>query len=269
MTYQGVSALINIYFNVVANAAMGVSNTITNTVNSFVTNFQVAFNPQITKYYVKRDTEKLNKLALRASRYSGFLVLIFLVPICLEIKNVLTVWLGVYPVYAPEFCVLTLMDIYIGAVAAPLWMILCSDVHIRSYQMAISAVISLNFLGSWILLSCGLPPYIVVAVRIGVNVLAVTVRLVMVKRRIASFETGRWLMDVAVWPLCMMVVPAAVGYGLSLCRYASVWGELVSVAGVSAVLMAGFIFVIGLTKEEKLLVKGKVEKVLGCRCTKN
>ena len=33
------------------------------------------------KYYVSKETEKLNRLSQRASRYSGYLVLIFLLPI--------------------------------------------------------------------------------------------------------------------------------------------------------------------------------------------
>ncbi len=102
LSLQGVTILVNTFSTVAANAAMGISNQITNVVLSFVTSFQVAFHPQITKQYVSGNFDELNNLIIRTSRYSAYLVLIFLVPICCQIDNFLGVWLGDYPQYAVE-----------------------------------------------------------------------------------------------------------------------------------------------------------------------
>ena len=79
LTNQGVTVLVNMFFNVAANAAMGVSNQITHIVSNFVSNFQIAFNPQITKLYVSKETDELIKLANRCSRISSYLVLVFII----------------------------------------------------------------------------------------------------------------------------------------------------------------------------------------------
>ena len=145
-TNQGVSVLINIYHNVAVNAAMGVSSQITSIVNQFVSNFQVAFNPQIIKSYNREDYSFVNSLVIRSSKISSFLLIIFFVPLLFETSNVLQLWLGNYPKYAVEFCILTLCCIYIETICNPLWTVVYAQTNIKKYQINISTIYSLTFL---------------------------------------------------------------------------------------------------------------------------
>lgn len=176
-TNQGVGVLINVYSGVVVNAAMGISNSVIGVVNNFVTNFQVAFNPQIIKLYTTQEFDKLKHLTYRSAKMSSFLVLIFLTPLIFEIHNVLSLWIGEYPQYAPEFVVLTLFCVYFEAISAPLWMVAYSNNDIKKYQLAISVVYSLNFVLSWIFLYWGAIPYVVLIIRLIVFIVLLIIRL--------------------------------------------------------------------------------------------
>ena len=259
---QGVSVLVNMFFTVAANAAMGISNQITNVVNNFVTNFQVAFNPQITKQYVSKDYEELNKLALRSSRYSSYLVLIFFVPICCQISNFLTIWLGDYPKYAVEFCILTLVGIFFDAIAAPLWMIMCSDKDVKKYQIVMSSLYAFNFIGAWIFLSLGWPPYGVIFARIIVSFCAIIARLKLIKERVPSFPSRVWIKESLIQSLIIMAIPFVFYLGINKIIIDSVIIELLVKGALVFILTCTTIFFVGFTKGEKDIVNKKTYALL-------
>lgn len=262
LTNQGVNMLINIFVGVAANAAMGISNTITNIVSQFVSNFQVAFNPQITKYYVAGDANNLNQLIYRASRYSSLLVLIFLIPIIFQAKTFLSLWLGNYPEYSVQFCILTVFCIYCEALSGPLWMVMGSDTNIKRYQTIISAIFSLNFIGSWILLYIGYPPYNVITVRLFVNILLIIARLLLCKQKIATFSIRKWLYDTFLRSIGIAVVPTLTGFTLYNIVYPNKIIEFIVVCSTIIFITLVGIFLIGFNLGERRLVINKINSIL-------
>lgn len=258
LTNQGVTVLVNMFFTVAANAAMGVSNQITHIVNNFVTNFQVAFNPQITKQFVSNDFDEMNKLAIRSSRYSSYLVLIFLIPISCQIENFLGIWLGDYPQYSVEFCILTLIGIYLDAIAAPLWMILCSDKNVRKYQIVISAIYSFNFIGAWILLKCGLPPYSVIIARIFIYGVAIVARLLLVKEKVSTFSIWAWFSSVVLKSTLLAIIPLVCYVGIFKLPIQNAIAELIVKGGLAFIITGISIFLLGLNYNERLFLLKKI-----------
>lgn len=260
LTSQGVSMLVNVFFSVAANAAMGISNQITNVVHQFVSNFQVAFQPQITKQYVTRQYDSLNTLALRASRFSSYLVLIFLVPIAFQIDNFLCIWLGDYPEFAVEFCLLTLLCIFIDSISAPLWMVAMADNHIKKYQIIISIIYSFNFIGAWFVLKLGCAPYSVIIVRCFVYIVAFFVRLFYINEKIPNFSLLKWLHNSVFETLKIIIIPIVIMTLLAKIQFINMYLELLAMAGSAFVLMVTSIFVFGLNKEERKLIKSFIIK---------
>lgn len=107
---QGIDILINLFFGVTLNAARGIANQVNNIVQGFVSNFMTALNPQITKSYAKGDFEYLQRLVFQGAKYSYFLMLFFALPLCLETKQILVLWLKIIPEYAVPFVRLTLIS---------------------------------------------------------------------------------------------------------------------------------------------------------------
>lgn len=259
LTNQGVTILVNMFFTVAANAAMGVSNQITNIVNNFVTNFQVAFNPQITKQYASKNWKDLNDLAIRSSRFSSFLVLIFMVPICCQIKNFLGIWLGNYPEGAVEFCILTLLGIFLDGISAPLWMILCSDKDVKKYQIVISLIYSFNFIGAWILLKCGFPPYSVIVARILVYAIAIIARLWLVKERVPSFPVLKWIKEVLLKSMVVSIVPIVLYVLIQKLIFDNPFLKIILVGGGVFVMTIVSIMMFGLDNKERKFLFEKIK----------
>lgn len=254
---QGVTMLVNIFFSVAANAAMGVSNQIANIASNFVTSFQVAFHPQITKLYVSNTKNELIVLANRCSRISSYLVLIFLVPVCFQIHNFLSLWLGDYPHYAVEFCIYTLIAIFIDAISAPLWMILASDTNIRKYQIILTSIYSLNFIGAFVVLKLGFAPYSVILARIVVFMLAVTARLLLVKEKIPEFSVFEWMETIVVGSFKVLLVPILAIMIMMRFPINNQLLELVVYGGLSFIIICMSIYFLGLTNGEKAVVTKK------------
>ena len=262
LTTQGVSILVNLFFSVVANAAMGISNQITNIVNNFVANFQIAFNPQITKLYVTNEHEAMNNLAIRSARMSTYLVLIFLIPICFQIQNFLTVWLGDYPQYAIEFCILTLLAIFIDSTSAPLWMILSADKDVKKYQITMAVIGSFNFFGAWGLFVLGFPPYSVVIIRIIVICVGIIAKLFLVKERVPTYSVKIWFYEVVIGAIKVLAIPVAVLWFITRYSFGNDLANLIAFCGVAVILTVLSIYILGLKPNERSFVNNKVLAVL-------
>ena len=258
MTNQGVSVLVNIFFSVAANAAMGISNQITHIVSNFVNSFQTAFQPQITKLYVKRDFDELVRLTIRSSRMSSYLVMFFMVPVIFQVDNFLTLWLGDYPEYAVEFCIYTLLAIYLETIAAPFWMINYSDTKLRSYQIGSAVIFSLCFFIGWFVLRIGLPPFSVVVVRSIVMGLMIPYRLYMVRTKVSEFPIWRWVKEALINSIVTMAGPCIMMHYFGMLHFDSVLLSFIVNCIVCVFLMTVAIYTIGLHKNERQFINNKI-----------
>lgn len=261
-TNQGVSVLINLYHSVAVNAAMGISSTITNTVQGFVGNFQTAFNPQIIKSYASKDYAYLENLMIRAAKISSFLIIIFLVPLVFEITNVLTLWLGEnYPQHTEEFCILALISNYIEALSAPLWMVVYAQSNIKRYQIMVSLIFSLIFLGSWGVLALDAKPYIVMLVRILVFFILLMARLHYLKFLLPQFQTKQWFYNVVLKGFIIILIALMPTYLVSLSNLSNLFLHIALTTISSLIFSSICIFFIGLEKQEQAFCINKIKKI--------
>lgn len=262
LTNQGVSVLVNMFFSVAANAAMGISNQITHIVSNFVNSFQTAFQPQITKLYVKRDFDELVRLTIRSSRISSYLVMFFMVPIIFQVDNFLTLWLGDYPEFAVEFCIYTLLAIYLDTIAAPFWMINYSDTKLRSYQIGSAVIFSLCFFIGWFVLRLGLPPYSVVVVRSIVMGLMIPYRLYMVRTKVSEFPIWRWVKEALINSIVTMAGPCIIMHYFGMLHFDSVLLSFIVNCIVCVFLITVAIYTIGLHKNERRFINNKIWAII-------
>lgn len=261
-TNQGVSFLINIFYSVAVNAAIGLSNTIVSTVNNFIINFQIAFNPQIIKLYVAQKYEELMLLSMRCTRLTSFLILIFIIPISFQIKNILILWLGYYPPYAPEFCVLTLVAIYLDNISGVMWMIRGADKDIKVYQLVVSSVYSLCFWGGWIVLVIGLVPYSVIWIRIFVFFILFLVRILFVKSLIPQFSVSRYFIEVFLRTPIILIIPLIIMFLIKDIKLGNLFMDLIFNGFIGVGVTAISIFILGLNKGERKMIVGKIRDLL-------
>ena len=181
---QGVNILMNLFFGVVLNAARGVATTVDNVVQSFVRNFMVALNPQITKSYASGDYEYMHRLIFMGSKYSYFLMLFFFVPISLETRTILTLWLKIVPDYAVVFTQLTLMSTMCFMLGNTLITAIQATGQIRMYSIVMGLMALSNFPLTWIAFALKASPVWAYIIYLAIFFCMIFVRLYMAKDKI-------------------------------------------------------------------------------------
>ena len=101
---QGVNILINMFFGVSVNAARTVAYQVENALTSFSGNFLAAVNPQIVKAYAQEDYKRFFQLIFESGKFAYYLLFMLSLPVFLEAKFILSIWL----VEVPEYTVLFL-----------------------------------------------------------------------------------------------------------------------------------------------------------------
>lgn len=100
---QGLTVVMNMFFNPVIIAAQQIGNQINAAIYHFRSNFVTAINPQIIKLYAVEQYEESRKLTLETSIYVYDLMLFLSLPVIVLMEPILNLWLVEVPEYAVIF----------------------------------------------------------------------------------------------------------------------------------------------------------------------
>lgn len=258
LAQQGLLILINIFFGVAVNAAVGIANNIASYVMNFTSNFQIAFQPQIVKLYASNQTEAFHKLIFRASKFSFFLIFILSFPIILTAQTLLDIWLVNVPQHTATFCQLILVFLIMEATAAPLWMAVQATGKIKRYQIWMASCILLNFPLMYLFFKAGMPVYTAWLVRIAVQWLTITVRLLYM-RKYMSFSISRFIHStlVPIVKVLFLTIPIPLYIALSLDK--NIMTAIVIIS-ISLLLGGTCTYKFGLLLEERNAAKEFIRK---------
>ena len=156
---QGINMLINIFFGVTTNAARAIAVQVDTAVQQFVNNFMTAINPQITKSYAIGDYEYMYKLICRGTKFSFFIMYIFVIPIVLEAETILKIWLKQVPSDTTIFMRLVVISSLASLIGNSLYCAIQATGHIKRYQLVVTSIGCLVFPLTWIAFKFGAPAY--------------------------------------------------------------------------------------------------------------
>ena len=261
---QGINILLNTFFGVIVNAAMGIASQVNSAITQFVHNFQVAFRPQIVKYYAGGNLLELCTLINRTSKLSYMLMFGLICPLWFNIQFVLELWLGQdnVPYYAASFCILMTIYALLESFSAPMWMTIQATGKIKKYQMVISSIMFMNIIFSYIFLSMGLNPTVVLEIKCCMDIIYLIVRLRFIKKMI-GFPIRDYITNVIIPMLVISIVPILTLYAVSS-YIQSRWHHLIFTIIVFYIIYAPCVLFVGMTKNErngiKKMLYAKVKK---------
>lgn len=257
---QGVNILINIFFGVVFNAARGIATQVETAVNSFVASFTTALNPQITKDYARGELDQMLKLIYAGSKYSFFLMLFVALPILLETETILDIWLKNTPEYAVLFVRLTIMISLLAIVSNTMIIAMLATGNIRNYQLAVGGLGMLIFPIVWMLYKFGMPVWVSYVVHFLIFVLQLTVRLFML-RRMVGLNITHFLRYVIQRDISVFLLSSLLPIVIIIFIDASVLRMFLTLS-VSIISVAGAVYFVGLTKDERgIVIRAKAKLV--------
>lgn len=155
---QGLAIVLNIFLGTVVNAAYGIAMQINWQLRNFALNMLKAIRPQIIKSEGDGNREQMLQLSMIACKYGFFLIAFVAVPLIIEMKFVLTMWLHDVPDYTIVFCILIVIQTLLNNLTIGLQTALQATGNIRTYQFIVGTTILLNLPVAWLLLHFGMSP---------------------------------------------------------------------------------------------------------------
>jgi O-antigen/teichoic acid export membrane protein len=251
--HQAVNILLNQFFNPIVVAARGIASSVNNAVALFFHNFNAALRPQIIKHYAAGQKNEMLMLVFQGSKGNYFLMYLFALPFFLEMPLMLSLWLKNLPEYAVLFSRLALIETIIDSITYPIMAAAQATGKIKLYQSVVGSILLLNFPISWIALSIGAPAWSVMAVAIGLVIIAFGARLFIV-RRLINLSLTQFFRNVLV--RAIIVSALALPLPLIICHIVKPgFPRLLLTSGVSALVTCCLVYIFGLNKSERSFVK--------------
>lgn len=100
----GIPVLINLLFGPILNAAFNIANRVSIQASSLAASMQNAFQPAIVSAEGKGDRAQMLAMSLRVCRLGSAMVMLFAIPLVLEMELVLKLWLREPPPHTADLC---------------------------------------------------------------------------------------------------------------------------------------------------------------------
>lgn len=206
---QGSAILLNLFFGTKANAAYGIANQVSGQTNQLAAAMMGAFMPEITSSEGRGDRRRMLDLSLRTCKLGTVLIMIFAIPLIMEIDYVLKLWLGEPPLHTALFCKLILCSFLIDRLSTGYMIAVHAHGRIAAYHASLGTILALTLPLAWLFLKLGFaPPSIGVAFIITMSIYSFG-RVLWVKY-IFGMPVKKWVITVFI-PCLIVAATATIG----------------------------------------------------------
>lgn len=257
---QGVDMLLNTFFGPVVNAARAISGQVQGAINQFVFNFQTALNPQIMKSFAQNNIDYLCSLINRGARFSYYLMFLLVIPVVIEAKLILAIWLKNVPDHTVLFLRITLFTGLIYTLSNPLITFNQATGKVKGFQIASSMTLVMILPISYICLKLGCPAWSVFIVHFFMEFTALFIRLYIL-HRITGFLIFKYIRQV----LFIVLAVTLLSIPIPLLLYFMLSDTIVSaliVCVVSFFCAACSIFFVGMSSNERTFILKNISSMM-------
>ena len=192
---QGMAILTNKILGPTRNAAMTVGNTLSSQSETLAGALDTALSPAITNACGAGDYDKMRSLCFRACKFSAVLMLIFAIPLALEVNEVMRLWLKNPPEFAASLCVCILVCLVLEKLCSGHWMAIFAFGRIGWYQLAMGVCGIVVLPLAWLLMKAKFDLLSVGYALIVGKVLASIIRL-WFGRTVGMLPIRKWIREV-------------------------------------------------------------------------
>ncbi len=247
---QGQSVLVNKYLGPVANASMAIGLSVASHAATLSTAISGAFNPAVVNFAGEGNLERMRQMAFMACKLSSVMLLIFALPIALEIDEVMQLWLKTPPPFAGELCLYVMIVIVMEKLTDGHWMCILAMGRVAKYSFVVGCSGVIALILAWGCMGIGYGILSLGVVRVIMKSFEVVVRMYF-GRTIAGLSYRYWFRFV-LFPLTIAVILAgAVGMSTRLFMAPSFARCLLTmlIVDVSFIALIWFVVLAGSEKE--------------------
>ena len=264
---QGVNILQNLFFGAVINAATGIANQVMNAIMGFVDNFSTALRPQIVKLYANDEINEMEKLAIRCSRFSFYILFFVTFPFFLEAPFVLNVWLKEVPDYAIIFCRLSILFNLVLVSFRSLVFIIHASGKMKRISFINGTLYLMVIPITYILLSLGLSPTTPFFTNIVLVTFGSLSNLYTVKLYIKQFDCRGFVMTGVAYPIAISLLGSIIPCLIYYLFDDRNWISFFIICASCVISIGSAIFFIGMTLSERTkivtLIVNKIRRICG------
>lgn len=199
---QGINMLLNMFFGPVVNAARGISYQVQGALSQFSSNFTLASKPQIIKLFAAGQIDEMMKLVKLSGCVAFYLSWFFTLPLALELKYVLSLWLGAYPDNTISFTLITLLMGLILSIKSSRVSAIHATGNIKLTNISVGLILCSSFPLVYLALKLGYGPDSALILSLMVTILAELVA-VLVLRKYIVFSISDYF--IKVYLRCLLV----------------------------------------------------------------
>lgn len=252
---QGLNILLNMFFGPAVNAARGVAYQVQGAVTQFSGNFMTAIKPQIIKQYAAGKINEMMRLVVHSSCFSYYLMLMLVMPICIEADYILTLWLGEYPDYTVSFLRLVLVLCMIQTLKTPRTTVFHATGKILLPNIVVGTILCLAFPAAYVVLKMGGDPNTVFWTAIASMTLSEVASIIIMKSRI-DCSVRNYVLNVHI--RCLVVTVSSLIIPLSVYNHISIQGfaKLIIICLITTLSILLVSYTVGLDKGMRQKING-------------
>ena len=208
---QGMAILINKYFGLVVNAGIAIGSTISAHCNTLSGSLQGAFSPAIYNAWGEKDYDLARRFAFLTCKFGTLFILVFAIPLALEVDEVLLLWLKDPPQWAAEMCIFVLLTMVVDRLSSGHLICVCAKGKIAMYQAVLGTFVVLTLPIAWLLIIAGVNVWSV-GISMVTTTIACSLGRVWFARSLVGMSARYWLKNVFTPIVITALICIALGY---------------------------------------------------------
>jgi len=178
---MGSPLIINYFFGTILNAAFGIANQLNRFLMMFSKSLGQAAIPQIIKSYSGGNQKRTLNLVAYIGKYSFFLLFFPALPVLLETKFLIKLWIGEIPDYTVIFCKLMIINALIESLTSGIPAAVQATGKIKWFQIINSSILLMGLPITYLLFRMGFLPYTIQIVYICSTVTYSCINIILLK----------------------------------------------------------------------------------------
>lgn len=250
---QGITLVINWTFGVAVNAVYSIALQLKNSILSFALNLLKAISPQITKTYANGEYDAFHKLVYSGCKIEVYLIYLIMIPFLFRTEYILELWLDDVPPYAVAFtrCIVFISLSY--AAFEPIRTAVMATGQIAKFMLYPYLFYLIVLPVSYILGKTTDSPVWMIGGIVLIEMLLCLI-LIYYASRVTVITMNEWARKIFIPCFTVALGTSVICYLLTWVTDESI-GGLILLAGLNALGLVGIVYVVGLSKEEKGIVK--------------
>ena len=253
------SVLVNKYFGPRVNAAQSVGNSLSGHCTTLSGSVLGAFWPAIMNAYGAKDYARMRKMAYLVCKLASLLIMLFAIPLALEVDEVLLLWLKNPPKYAAGLCVWALIVLVGDRSTHGFAIAMHSMGRIAKYQIVVGGTYLLALPLAWLFFANGFSVYALGYAMIISRGICAFMRIIMARRQ-TGLSLRYWTAKVGMPLLFIGIITIIVGLIPSMFMSPS-FIRICVTSCVCVVVMCILSWIIMMDIEDRLFVRRKINTI--------